>query len=111
MLRFIWALCPNACACRKKGKETRQGLPSALVQGDDRWLHLKLTLLARVNFPPHKPYIVAPFTHNMNYQFDEGQKGPKLSWDYTSEMRKCNTGIIFILHSKLQQFFTAPTDK
>ena len=27
-----------------------------------------------------------------NCQFDEGPKGPKLSWDYTSEMRKCDTG-------------------
>ena len=26
-----------------------------------------------------------------NYQFDEGPKGPKLSWDYTSEMSKCDT--------------------
>ena len=28
----------------------------------------------------------------VNYQFDEGPKGPKLSWDNTSEMSKCGTG-------------------
>ena len=27
--------------------------------------YFKLTLLAHVHFPPHKPYIVATFTHNM----------------------------------------------
>ena len=27
-----------------------------------------------------------------NYQFDEGPKGPKLSWDYTSETSKNDTG-------------------
>ena len=30
--------------------------------------YFKLTLLARVHFPPHKPYIVATFTHNMNFK-------------------------------------------
>ena len=30
--------------------------------------HFKLTLLAHVHFPPHKPYIVATFTHNMNFK-------------------------------------------
>ena len=33
MLAFIWALYPNACACRKKGKETRQGSPSVCDNG------------------------------------------------------------------------------
>ena len=28
-----------------------------------------------------------------NYQFDEGLK---LSWDYTSEMKKCGTDILII---------------
>ena len=30
----------------------------AVVQWDDGYI-FKLTFLARVNFPPHKPYIVA----------------------------------------------------
>ena len=28
-----------------------------------------------------------------NYQFDEGPKGPRLSWDYTSETSKCDTAL------------------
>ena len=32
------------------------------------------------------------FDCNNNCQFDEAPKGPKLSWDYTSEMSKCDTG-------------------
>ena len=32
-----------------------------------------------------------------NYQFDEGPRGPMLSWDYTSETNKCYTGKYFIL--------------
>ena len=50
---------------RGKNKETRQSLCDAVVQ----WMmatHFKLTLLTHVHFPPHKPYIVATFTHNMN---------------------------------------------
>jgi len=31
-----------------------------------------------------------------NCQFSEGPRGPKLSWDYTNEMSKCNTGKYFI---------------
>ena len=48
-------------------KETRQSVCDAVVQ----WMmatHFKLTLLARVHFPPHKPYIVVTFTHNMNFK-------------------------------------------
>ena len=30
-----------------------------------------------------------------NYQFDEGPKGPKSSWDYMSETSKCYTGNTF----------------
>ena len=33
-----------------------------------------------------------------NCQFDEGPLGPKLSWDYTSEMSKCDTGRYSFLH-------------
>ena len=45
-------------------KETRQSVCDAVVQ----WMmatHFKLTLLSHVHLPPHKPYIVATFTHNM----------------------------------------------
>ena len=48
-------------------KETRQSVCDAVVQ----WMmatYFKLTLLARVHFPPHKPYIVVTFTHNMNFK-------------------------------------------
>ena len=47
-----------------ENKETRQSVRDAVVQ----WMratYFKLTLLADVHFPPHKPYIVAAFTHNM----------------------------------------------
>ena len=27
-----------------------------------------------------------------NYQFGEGPRGPKASWNYMSEMSKCDTG-------------------
>ena len=30
-----------------------------------------------------------------NCQFQEGPRGPKLSWDYTSDMSKCDTGPAF----------------
>ena len=46
-----------------KSKETRQGWPSerdAVVQ----WMmatYFELASLARVKFPPHKPYIVAKY--------------------------------------------------
>ena len=46
-----------------KSKETRQGSPSegdAVVQ----WMmatYFELTSLARVKFPPHKPYIVTKY--------------------------------------------------
>ena len=36
--------------------------------------------------------------HLFNCQFDEGPRGPKLSWDYTSEMGKCDTGKYSFLH-------------
>ena len=52
---------------RGKNKETRQSLCDAVVQ----WMmatYFKLTLLVHVHFPPHKPYIVATFTHNMNFK-------------------------------------------
>ena len=51
---------------RGKNKETRQSLCDAVVQ----WMmatYFKLTLLAHVHFPPHKPYIVVTFTHNVNF--------------------------------------------
>ena len=60
MLLFIWALCPNACACHTKMRHERDGLVYALVQWDDGYI-FKLTLLACVNFPPHTPYILATF--------------------------------------------------
>ena len=53
-------MCNNRDAIKSKG--TRH---SALVQWDDGYI-FKLTLLAHVKFPPHKPYIVTTFTHNMN---------------------------------------------
>ena len=34
----------------------------------------------------------------INCQFDKGPLGPKLSWDYTSEMSKCDTGKYSFLH-------------
>ena len=52
---------------RGKNKETRQSLCDAVVQ----WMmatYFKLTLLAHVHFPPHKPYIVATFTHNVDFK-------------------------------------------
>ncbi len=41
-----------------------------------------------------------------NYQFDEGPKGPKLSWDCTSEMSKCDTGILIFCNT-LQQVISS----
>ena len=31
----------------------------------------------------------------LNYQFGEGPKGPKASWDYTNETSKCDTGKLY----------------
>ena len=45
-------------------KSSHLSVCDAVVQ----WMmatYIKLTLLAHVYFPPHKPYIVATFTHNM----------------------------------------------
>ena len=38
-----------------------------------------------------------------NYQFDEGPKGPKLSWDYTSEMNEVWHWHSLSLHKHKQQ--------
>ena len=36
----------------------------------------------------------------MNFQFGEGPKGPKASWDYTNETSKCDTGkLYFFTHN------------
>ena len=36
---------------------------------------------------------------HVNCQFDEGPKGPMLSWDCTSEMSKCDTGNILFCNA------------
>ena len=47
---------------------------------------------------------------SFNCQFNEGPKGPKLNWDCTKEMSKCDTGNISFCH-KPHSKFTAKTYK